>query len=607
MEEKRPLKTWKIKGLDCPDCAASLEKAVQALPQVDMARLTYSTSSLMVKLRDGQGEGVDDSVRELVESMGYELAQEKPGERLIEPWYRRLWRRRRDVMTVISGVLLVIALVSGLVGAPLWATNALYAGAIVIGGFHVAKAGWIALRTAHSLDMNVLMTIAAVGAMAVNEFAEGAVTILLFSIGELLESYSADRARRAIEELMELTPDEATLLRDGEGTQTVELRVPVEAVNVGDLVIVRPGERVPVDGIVAEGRSSVDQSPITGESIPVEKALGDEVFAGTINGGGVLVVRATRPAGDSTLARIRRLVEEAQADRSPAQRFVDRFARVYTPIVVGVAFILALLPPLLGLGTLAEWTYRALVLLVIACPCALVISTPVTIVSALARAARAGVLIKGGRYLEALGALRVVAFDKTGTVTWGKPQVIQSVCELHPDSWAQCAQCEDLIAKAAAVEERSEHALAQAVLQHAAQRGLRDRFGVGEQVVATAGMGIEGLVKGHKISVGSHAFCHRNGEGHSELCDAIQAAEERGLTVLVIQDECCGNRCYLAVADTLREGMPQVTEALKRLGVERTVMVTGDNPHIAKEVALQAGIDEVHAGLLPQDKVNLVA
>jgi Cd2+/Zn2+-exporting ATPase len=367
MESKDGLRL-QIRGLDCPECAASLEKAVQQLDGVEMAQLVFSTSTLHVTRRDGAE--VRPQIERLTASLGYELEAERaevaePGGSAQGGW--RLWlrRRRREVSAGLGGLLLLSAAILGLLGGAQPLVNGLYAASIVVGGIYIARAGWIALRTARSLDMNVLMTIAAVGAMFVGEFAEGAVTVFLFSIGELLESYTTDRARRAIRDLVGLAPETATL-KEEHGERSVA----VSELRLDDAIIIRPGERIPMDGEILEGRSAVNQAPITGESIPVSKAPGDGVFAGTINGNGALTVKVTHLAQDNTIARIMHLVEQAQSKRAPAQRFVDRFARVYTPIVIALALLIALLPPLIGLGPLSEWVYRALVLLVIACPCA---------------------------------------------------------------------------------------------------------------------------------------------------------------------------------------------------------------------------------------------
>jgi Cd2+/Zn2+-exporting ATPase len=518
-------------------------------------------------------------------------------------WREWVRHNRRVLATAVGGALLLIAFLSSLADASSRLTATLYAVATVISGYYSARAGWAALRAARGVDMNLLMTLAAVGALLIGEYEEGAMVTFLFALGNLLESATMERARNAIRSLMELTPPEATLLRDGD-----QARVPIEILQVGDHIMVRPGERLPMDGQIVEGRSAVNQAPVTGESLPVEKGTGDEVYAGTVNGAGALVVQVTRLAADNTLARLIQMVREAQSQRAPSQRFVDRFARVYTPVVVGLAALIAVGPPLLGWGAFSDWLYKGLVLLIISCPCALVISTPVTVVSAIARAARAGVLIKGGAYLEQMGAIRVLAFDKTGTLTRGEPRVVNCQCATHPQEEPPqaCLDCYDLVAKAAAVESRSEHPLARAILRHAQALGVYGRYPPGRAVAATAGMGIEGRVDGHFISIGSHAFMHRNGEPENSLCDEVQRAEKDGHTILVIEDQCCDQRGYLAVADTLRPGVAEVMADLKRAGIQRTVMLTGDNERTAREVAAQAGVDEARARLLPQDKVNAV-
>jgi Cd2+/Zn2+-exporting ATPase len=366
------------------------------------------------------------------------------------------------------------------------------------------------------------------------------------------------------------------------------------------------------------GESAVNQAPITGESVPIDKAPGAQVYAGTVNGQGALTVRVTRLAADTTLAHIIKMVEEAQAQKAPTQRFVDRFARVYTPLVIAIAAIVALLPPLVGwlsgagaFGALfGVWVYRALVLLVIACPCALVISTPVSIVSAIASAARSGVLIKGGAHLESLGSLKVIAFDKTGTLTAGRPQVVDVRCLNHPEglAWTDCPTCRQMVADAAAIERQSEHPLARAVVQAAEAQDLIPPLAIAEGVEAVVGRGVRGRVGDHYMTVGTHTYIHESDPDliDSPLCDAVHAAQAAGATAMVVRDDCCGVRGYIAVADTLRPGVHAVMAALDEVGIEHTVMLTGDNEATARAMATAAGVDDVQAELLPGQKVDAI-
>jgi len=611
--------TFVVEGLDCADCALHLEEALRQTPGVAQVSLNFSLARLQIVPQDGAD--VRAAVERIAGQMGYSLrperatAEKEPGG-TTPGWRERLWQRRRDLTTLASGLLLALAFGLSRLDLPWAASASAYVAAIVVGGFYTARAGWVALRTTRSLDMNALMTIAAVGAIFVGEWAEGAVAIFLFSLGNTLESYTMNRARNAIRGLMDISPRRATVL-DGDR----ETQVPVEALRIGDRILVRPGERVAADGVVLTGQSAINQAPITGESTPVDKSPGDAVFAGTVNGQGALTVRVTRLAADTTLSRIIKMVQEAQAQKAPAQRFVDRFARVYTPAVIAVAAGVALLPPLIGwwlglaqhvqFGALfSEWVYRALVLLVIACPCALVISTPVSIVSAIASAARAGVLIKGGAYLEALGALRVIAFDKTGTLTTGRPQVVDVRCLDHRDglAWRDCEACQRVLADAATVERHSEHPLARAVVQQAEALGL-SLVHSAEAVQAVTGRGVQGQVNGHSVTVASHAHIHETDAGldhHGSLCAAIDAAQAAGQTAMVVRDDCCGLLGYIAVADTLRPGVPAVMAALKAAGIARTVMLTGDNEASAQAMAAAAGVDDLAAQLLPEQKVAAV-
>lgn len=594
--------TLDIKGMDCAECALTLERGIAAISGVHHAQVDFTLARMALDYdsQEVSRETIVKQVREL--GYGVEESAESSG----ASRHRSLWtvvrQQRQEVSAIVSGVLIGLAFGLHLAGASDVVSHVLYAAATLVAGYTSARAAWAALRTAHSLDMNVLMTLAAIGALAIGEFEEGAVVTFLFALGNLLEGYTLDRARNAIRALMDLTPLQATRLTDSD-----EQQVPVEELAVGDYILVRPGERIPMDGQVLEGHSAVNQAPITGESLPVEKVPGDEVFAGTINGSGVLTVEVTRLAADNTLARIIQMVEQAQAQKAPSQRFVDRFARIYTPVVVVGALLVAVVPPLAGMGPFVEWLYRALVLLVIACPCALVISTPVTIVSGIARAARAGVLIKGGAYLERAGALRVIAFDKTGTLTQGQPAVMTGRCANHDAALnpEECAGCRDLLAKAAAVEARSEHPLAQAIIEQAQAFGVGQDYTPAEAVEALAGQGVRGRVNGHSVIVGSHAHIH--GDSHLELfCDEVDAATAKGQTIVMVKDECCGQQGYVAIADTLRETVPQVITNLRRAGIQRTVMLTGDNEGTAQAVASAAGVDEFRAGLLPEQKVEEV-
>jgi Cd2+/Zn2+-exporting ATPase len=589
----------RVEGMDCADCALHLQEAAARLEGVEQVEVSFTTGRMRLVPR--VGDDLLPQIQALARQLGYQVHPDE--ERASARRGRtRLLGRRRDWWAGVAGLLLLTALAVRLVVGAGLAVNVLLVIATLVAGFPTARAGWVALRVSRSPDMNTLMTIAALGALAIGEYAEGAVAIFLFAVGNLLEGYTMDRARGAIQALMDLSPLEATrLTADGEEP------VPVEALAVGDRVLVRPGERVPVDGRVLEGRSAVNQAPITGESMPVERGPGGDLFAGTINGSGALTVEVTHTFHNSTLARVIRLVEEAQTQRAPVQRFVDRFARYYTPAVVLGAVLVAAIPPLAGLGAPLDWLYRALVLLVIACPCALVISTPVAVVTGLTAAARAGVLIKGGANLERLAHVRAVAFDKTGTLTRGQPRLADGRCLDHdPRIGPQdCEECLDLLARAAAVERGSEHPLADAVIAAADALGVGGRYETAREVEAVPGRGVRGRVAGHDVAVGNHAYVHGD-RPRMPFCEDVEAAAARGQTAIVVEDLCCRRMAYGVVADTLREEAPAVVADLKRAGIALTVMLTGDNPATAGAMARAAGMDQVRAGLLPEQKVEAV-
>ena len=623
----------RIANMDCADCALKLEKGVGRLDGVLHCAVNFTTSKMTVEY---DVEKVDyPTIVERIRQLGYDVEEEEPVPQEATPGGLRglihfMSTRRRDTLTLISGLLVVAAFALETMGVTTLVSHSLYALAMITGGYYVARKGINGALINRELDINFLMTIAAIGAAAIGEWEEGALVVFLFSLGETLESYTMERARNAIRSLMELAPNEAVRLRprvdcpdhmgqplpDG-GTyqggpcpwcEPTEERVPVEELHIGDIILVRPGERIPMDGRVVRGTSAVNQAPITGESIPVEKKPGDDVFAGTINTQGALEIEVTRLAKDNTLNRIIHLVEEAQAQKAPSQRWVDRFARYYTPAVVTLAVLIATIPPIfLGQPFLEPatgghgWLYRALALLIIACPCALVISTPVSIVSAISNAARNGVLIKGGVYLEAAGSLRVVAFDKTGTLTRGEP----GVTDVIPNG--EFTE-EEVLALAAAVEARSEHPIARAVVAEADAREIR--YAPVDAFQALTGRGAQGTLGEMAIYIGNRTLMD---ELNVTLPDTLQAhirrLEEEGKTTMIVVTLTQASATVVgivAVADTVRPEAREAIAGLRRAGIRRTVMLTGDNERTARAIAAQVGIDDVRANLLPDEKVQAV-
>jgi len=598
------LQEWafELSGLDCADCAAKVEHAVAALPGVIEARVVFATASLQV--RGLAGAGLAEAIPRRVSELGYGTQRPLSPPPQAPATGRRPWdvlrSNPRRWLTLASGISLALATLLRLFQAPEPAPTVAYALAILSGGYYVARSGWAAWRTTRSLDMNALMTIAAVGAMAIGEWAEGATAMFLFSLGNTLEAMSMDRARQALRLLLDLSPKRATRLH-GDHADVV----PVEELRIGDMIEVKPGEQVPMDGVVEEGRSAVDQAPITGESTPVDVSPGSPVYAGSINGQGALYVRVTHLAEDNTLSRIVKMVQQAQASRAPAQRFVDTFARYYTPAVIALAAAIAVLPPLLWGAPFAQWFYRALVLLVIACPCALVISTPVAIVSAISSAARRGVLIKGGRHLEAIAGVRALAFDKTGTLTQGRPAVVDiELLDAHSAPGEHDPlTAEWLLSMAAAVEAHSGHPLAQAVVAEARRRGIRAPLASGFEELP--GRGARARWNGDTIYVGSHTLFTERVPHPEAICSRVAELEAQGKTAILVgsADRVLG---IVALADPVRDVAPQVVRTLSASGLQRISLLSGDNERAAQAIAQQVGISDVHANLLPQDKVSLV-
>nr|WP_312976524.1 heavy metal translocating P-type ATPase [Stutzerimonas nitrititolerans] len=474
--------------------------------------------------------------------------------------------------------------------APEWSIAAISIVAVLLCGLTVYRKGWIAL-TNRNLNINALMSIAVTGAILIGEWPEAAMVMFLFAVAELIEARSLDRARNAIRGLMNLAPERVTVQQD-DGRW---LEVVVAHVAIGSLVRVRPGERIGLDGEVVRGHSTIDQAPITGESLPVEKATGDPVFAGTINQHGELDYRVTAQASQSTLARIIHAVDEAQGSRAPTQRFIDRFSRIYTPAVVLFSVAVAIVPPLLAGGQWFEWLYRALVLLVVACPCALVISTPVTIVSGLAAAARRGILIKGGVYLENGRKITHLALDKTGTITCGKP--VQTDFQALADGAYEASR-----SAAASLAHRSDHPVSQAIVLAAAEQSVA-LYEV-ENFEALPGRGVRGSIDGRRYQLGNQRLLAELGFGSPALEGTLDQLERQGKTAVILSDE---HRvlALFGVADTLRETSKTAIDELHALGV-KTLMLTGDNPHTAQAIARQVGIDKARGSLLPTDKLDAI-
>lgn len=572
----------RIMQMDCPTEESLIRKKLEGMSSVESLEFNLMQRVLTVVHGPNALDSVLDAVRslgfqpEVADSSGLAAATEEPR----KPWWP----------LALAGVAAIASEAASWIGLPDALAAALAIVAVVACGLTTYKKGWVAIRSGN-LNINALMSIAVTGALAIGQWPEAAMVMVLFTIAELIEVKSLDRARNAIKGLMQLAPETATVqLADGNWRE-----MEAKTVTVGSVVRVNPGERIGLDGEIVRGRSSVNQAPITGESLPVDKVEGDAVFAGTINESGSFDYRVTAAASNTTLARIIHAVEEAQGAKAPTQRFVDQFARVYTPIVFAIAVAVAIVPPLLMGGVWYDWIYKALVLLVIACPCALVISTPVTIVSGLAAAARHGILIKGGVYLEEGRKLVWLALDKTGTITHGKP--VQTEFELRAEVDAE--RCRRL---AASLAGRSDHPVSQAVAKAADIDGIArenvDRF------EALPGRGVRGVIEGKTYSLGNHRLVHELDRCGLDLEARLDELERQGKTVIMLIDD-RQVLALFAVADTVKESSRAAISELHQLGV-KTVMLTGDNPHTAEAIAQQVGIDQARGNQLPEDKLKAI-
>ena len=570
-----------IENMDCPTEEALIRNKLKGFPGVTGLEFNLLQRNLIIS----HTLPSLDSVVVALKAIGMQVGTVDKPDELPEVEKTNWWP------LIVSGAAAVGAeIIEMLSSGHHWLTLLLALAAILTGGLETYKKGWIALRN-RNLNMNALMSIAVTGALCIGQWPEAAMVMFLFALAELIEIKSLDRARNAIRGLMAMTPESATVqLSDGTWSE-----VPAANVVLDSMVRVRPGERIALDGIVIDGSSTVDQAPITGESLPVEKGPGEPVFAGTINQAGSLQFKVTAAAKDSTLTRIIHAVESAQGSRAPTQRFVDQFARVYTPAVFAVALAVAVIPPLAFGGVWFEWIYKSLVLLVIACPCALVISTPVTIVSGLAAAARHGILIKGGVYLEEGRKLSWLALDKTGTITHGKPA--QTDCDLLGATYPDEVRC-----LAASLAGRSDHPVSQAIAAAAKADGIIPKEVT--EFSALTGRGVTGRIGGRIYFLGNPQLMSENGFKEPGLSTWITTLERQGKSVVLLADE-SRPLALFGVADTIKESSRSAIADLHRLNI-RTMMLSGDNQYTAEAIARLVGIDEVRACLLPEDKLKII-
>ena len=585
----------KVHGLDCAEEVALLK--AELVPLVGDERLAFDVQRgrLLVDIR-----GTATTAQDVVAAVARTGMRAVPFER--DATKATAQTSRATTWTTVASAIAIAAgfgthavtagAAAALTGGDVpWIVRGLYAVAIVLGGLTVGPKALAAVRRLRP-DMNLLMTIAVIGAVGIGDWLEAATVAFLFSISLALERWSVGRARRAIESLMQLAPTVARVRRQARFVEVA----PVD-VAVGEVISVLPGERLALDGVVVDGHSAVNQAPITGESVPVDKRAGSDVFAGTVNGEGPLQIRVTKLAGDTTLAHVARLIEEAQVKRARSEVSIEKFAAIYTPSILALAIVVAAGPPLVAGAAWATWAYNALVLLVIGCPCALVISTPVSIVAGLAAAAREGILIKGGQFLEMPARLKAIAFDKTGTLTLGRPQV----CEIVPfDEHDNNA----LLRIAAAIESKSEHPIARAVMALAKSVDLS--FGEAKGFRVERGKGAFAVVDGEEHWLGSHVMLEERGQETPEVHARLEALEADGKTIVVIGNarHVCG---FLVLADAVRPSTEAVLGDLRALGIESLVMLTGDNDGTARVVSAQVGVDEYRAELLPAQKVEAVA
>lgn len=585
MSEKMTEKTYRIEGLSCTNCAGKFEKNVKQLPGVTSVTVNFGASKISV---EGQ-----TTIEELEEAGAFENLIIRDDQENDEQVRSKESFIKRNIALIISLGFILVAVISQLsLGEDHLLTKALYILAIIIGGFDLFKEGFSDLIKL-DFSMESLMTIAIIGAAFIGEWAEGSIVVILFAISEALERFSMDKARQSIRSLMDIAPKEALIRRNN-----VEQLVSVDKIDIDDIMIIKPGQKIAMDGLVINGHSSVNQAAITGESVPVEKQLDDEVFAGTLNEEGVLEVKVTKKVTDTTIAKIIHLVEEAQGERAPAQAFVDKFAKYYTPFIIIMALLIVVVPPLFFGGDWNKWLYQGLSILVVGCPCSLVISTPVSIVSAIGNAAKNGVLVKGGVYLEEIGHLRAIAFDKTGTLTKGKPVVTDFIATSSETDI-------NYLSIISSLESLSQHPLASAILNEADKTNVDYKSIQIEDFQSITGKGLTGIHQNIRYYIGSPKLFSASVIEETAVKVQYRQFQEQGKTAMYFgtDEQILG---VIAVADEVRDSSAAVISELHKLSIEHTIMLTGDNTKTAESIGKQLGVTEIKGDLMPQEKLDSI-
>jgi len=593
---EQEMKAYRVQGFTCANCAGKFEKNVKQLSGVEDAKVNFGASKIAVygnaTIEELEKAGAFENLKVTPEKFARQDSQEvkevKKEEKV--PFYKK------HSTLLYSALFLVFGYLSSSVnGDENIVTTLLFVASMLIGGLSLFKVGLQNLIH-FDFDMKTLMTVAVIGGAIIGEWAEVSLVVILFAISEALERFSMDRARQSIRSLMDIAPKEALVRRNGQ-----EIMIHVDDIAVGDIMIVKPGQKIAMDGVVVSGYSAVNQAAITGESVPVEKTVDDEVFAGTLNEEGLLEVKITKLVEDTTISKIIHLVEEAQGERAPSQAFVDKFAKYYTPIIMIIAALVAIVPPLFFDGSWETWVYQGLAVLVVGCPCALVISTPISIVSAIGNAAKKGVLVKGGVYLEEMGALKAIAFDKTGTLTKGVPAVTDyNVLNKQINE-------KELLSIITALEYRSQHPLASAIMKKAEEENITYSDVQVEDFSSITGKGIKGIVNGTTYYIGSPKLFKEllTADFDKDLEQNVTTLQNQGKTAMVVGTD-KEMLAIIAVADEVRESSKEIIQKLHQLGIKKTIMLTGDNKGTASAIGGHVGVSDIQAELMPQDKLDYI-